>query len=511
MKVYLVGAGPGDPGLLTLAGRRALASADVVVYDALANPVMLEYAKPGSELIYVGKVADQHALPQDEINKLLAAKAGEGKIVARLKGGDPYIFGRGGEEGEFLHSLGIPFEEIPGITSAIAAPAYAGIPLTHRYLTSSVTIVTGHENPDKVQSALNWEALAQSGATLVFLMGMKNIAEIASRLIAAGMDAHTPAAVVYRGTTPFQQTIQAPLDSIAEAAENLSNPAVIVVGKVVEVRQKLDWFSFRPLLGRRIVVTRARAQASGMAEALEELGAAVIQCPTIAIGPLDDYAALDAAIDQLEGYSWLIFTSVNGVKYFWQRLAHAGKDSRALANARVAAIGPATADALRGHGIIADLTPKTYVAEELAEALRQHGSLKGSRILLPRALEARQVLPEELAGEGALVDVAPAYITRAANACGAEIENLLDKGLLDCVAFGSSSTVKNFLDIIPPDRVMNNSRVKLAVIGPVTGETLQEYGLKAEIMPEKHTIPALVESIAAYFSNGFPDRGRKCH
>lgn len=505
MKVILVGAGPGDPGLLTLAGREALAGADVVVYDALANRSFLDYARKGAELIYVGKIADQHALPQDAINELLAAKAREngGKNVVRLKGGDPYIFGRGGEEAEYLRAQGVPFEEIPGISSAIAAPAYAGIPLTHRYLTSAVTIVTGHENPAKAQSALNWRALAESRATLVFLMGMRNIGEISANLIGAGMCPEMPAAVVYRGTTPLQRTVEAPLGQIAAAAAELSNPAVIIIGRVVEMRSKLDWFSSKPLLGRRIVVTRAREQASGMANALAGLGAAVSECPAIDIRPLEDYAILDAAIDRIADYDWLIFTSANGVKYFWERLARAGKDSRALAGAKVAVIGPATGEALRERGIAADLTPQTYVAESVAESLmaRQGEGIEGLRVLLPRAQVARSALPDELARAGAIVDVAPAYKAVPAAACGEEVRGLLAANLLDCVSFGSSSTVRNFLDVVPANLLLASSRVKLAAIGPITAETLREYGLKAEIMPAKFTIPALVKAIAGYFSN----------
>ena len=304
MKVYLIGAGPGDAGLLTLKGRDALACADVVVYDALANDSLLGHARPDAERIYVGKVAGNHALPQHEINALLVRKAKEGKVVARLKGGDPYIFGRGGEEAEELLAAGVPFEEVPGISSTIAAPAYAGIPLTHRNFASSVTIITGHENPDKPGSVHNWKALAASASTLVFVMGMKNLPDIARHLLDAGMDPDTPAALVYRGTTPYQRSLVATISTLPQAAvdNKFSNPSVIVVGKVCSLHDQLGWFEQRPLYGRSIVVTRAREQASGLAQSLTELGANVIQCPTIEISPLADYSELDAAVARLAEY-----------------------------------------------------------------------------------------------------------------------------------------------------------------------------------------------------------------
>ena len=330
MKVYLIGAGPGDAGLLTLKGRDALACADVVVYDALANDSLLGHARPDAERIYVGKVAGNHALPQHEINALLVRKAKEGKVVARLKGGDPYIFGRGGEEAEELLAAGVPFEEVPGISSTIAAPAYAGIPLTHRNFASSVTIITGHENPDKPGSVHNWKALAASASTLVFVMGMKNLPDIARHLLDAGMDPDTPAALVYRGTTPYQRSLVATISTLPQAAvdNKFSNPSVIVVGKVCSLHDQLGWFEQRPLYGRSIVVTRAREQASGLAQSLTELGANVIQCPTIEISPLADYSELDAAVARLAEYGWIIFTSVNGVRHFWKRLPVQGGGHR---------------------------------------------------------------------------------------------------------------------------------------------------------------------------------------
>ncbi len=458
MKVYLLGAGPGDPGLLTLKARDVLAAADVVIYDALANDSLLGHARPDAELIYVGKVAGNHALPQREINALLVRKAKEGKVVARLKGGDPYIFGRGGEEAEELLAAGVPFEEVPGISSTIAAPAYAGIPLTHRDFASSVTIITGHENPDKPGSVHNWQALARSASTLVFVMGMKNLPDIVRNLLDAGMDPQTPAALVYRGATPRQRSLTAALRDLPQAAReaHFTNPAVIVVGKVVSLHDKLNWFEQKPLLGKSIVVTRAREQASGLAGGLTELGAEVIQCPTIEIRPLPEYAALDAAV------------------------------------------------ALLARGIRPDFVPERYVAEGVVEGLlaREGGQLAGRRMLLPRAAKARDVLPVELGKAGALVDVLPAYETIPAAGRRDAVLERLEEGSLSCVTFGSSSTVENFLSLIPAEKLKEHPETRLAAIGPITARTLREHGLEAHIQPEEYTIPALVKTITDYFTRG---------
>ena len=502
MKVYLIGAGPGDPGLFTLRGRDCLAAADVVVYDALANDALLAHARKDAELIYVGKVAGNHALPQDKINQLLVDKAREGNIVARLKGGDPYIFGRGGEEAEELLAAGIPFEEVPGISSTIAAPAYAGIPLTHRNFASSVTIITGHENPDKPGSVHNWSALAASASTLVFVMGMKNLPDIARNLLAAGMAPDTPAALVYRGTTTAQRSLVSTLEKLPLDAVNqrFSNPSVIVVGKVCSLHDSLGWFEQRPLFGRSVVVTRAREQASGLARSLADLGADVIQCPTIEISPLADYSELDAAVARLADYGWCIFTSVNGVRWFWNRLEAAGKDSRALGPCRVAAIGPATAEALLARGIRPDFIPERYVAEGVIEGLTARGDVAGVRMLLPRAAKAREVLPDELRKAGALVDVIPAYETVPAAARKDEVLTRMAEGTLDCITFGSSSTVENFLSLIPAETLRAHPAVRLAAIGPVTAKTLTDHGLPCHIMPEDYTIPALVQALVSHYS-----------
>ncbi|MDR3320502.1 MAG: uroporphyrinogen-III C-methyltransferase [Desulfovibrio sp.] len=501
MKVCLLGAGPGDPGLLTIRARDVLASADVVVYDALAFDGLLDLADPDAELVYVGKVAGSHAMSQDRINALLIAKAREGKIVARLKGGDPYIFGRGGEEGEALHAAGIPFEEVPGVSSAVAVPAYAGIPVTHRDFASSVTIITGNENPGKGESAHNWQALAHSASTLVFVMGVANLPAIAENLVTAGLDPQTPAALVHRGTTPQQRSLVSTIARLPDEARNrgFTNPSVIVVGKVAWLAEKLNWFERRPLFGKSVVVTRALKQASGIASALAQLGAQVLEFPTIRIRPPEDFVELDAAIARLQDYDWVIFTSVNGVSSFFDRLSLAGNDSRALAGRKVAAIGPATAGALAGYGIRADFVPEHFVAESVTEGLLRTASLDGRRILLPRAAKARDVLPQELRKAGTRVDVVTAYETVPAGARKEETITRLKEGSLDCVTFGSSSTVENFLALVPPD-VVRQSGARLAAIGPMTAQTLCRHRLECHIMPEKYTISALVEAVKIFFA-----------
>lgn len=500
-KVYLIGAGPGDPGLLTLRARDILAMADVVVYDALANASFLEYARSDAERIYVGKIADKHAMKQWDINSLLVRKAKEGKTVARLKGGDPYIFGRGGEEAGELLEAGVPFEEVPGISSTVSAPAYAGIPLTHRDYSSSVTIVTGHENPDKAESAINWPALARSASTLVFVMGMKNLPNISRRLIEAGLPAETPAALVYRGTTPQQRSLVSTIGDLPDAAirEHFTNPSVIVVGDVCKLHDSLGWFEQRPLFGRSIVVTRAREQASGLAASLSALGAEVVQCPTIRISPLEDYAELDAAVKALSGYAWVVFTSVNGVRHFWKRLELAGLDTRALGGVKVAAIGPATAAEIRSHGITPDFVPEKYVAEGVVAGFLAMGGLEGQRFLLPRARVARDVLPDALRKAGAVVDVIAAYETVPEASLADDVIERIKAGRIDCITFGSSSTVKNLLSVVPADVLKAHPEVRLAAIGPVTARTLADNGLPCDIMPDKYTIPALVDALKAAY------------
>lgn len=500
MKVYLIGAGPGDPGLFTLRGRDLLSRADVVVYDYLANEALLEYARKDAELIYVGKKGGDHTLSQDGINDLIVARAKEGKTVARLKGGDPYMFGRGGEEAEALVAQGVPFEVVPGVTSGIAAPAYAGIPLTHRAHSSSVCFVTGHEDPTKPDTAHNWDALAKSASTLVFYMGMKNLPDISRKLVDAGMAAGTPAALVRWGTTAKHKSLVSTLERLPEDAlrHGFSAPSLIIVGSVVSLRDTLNWFERRPLYGKGVVVTRAREQASGSAALLAELGANVIQFPTIEITPLADYSQTHKAIRSLRAYQLLVFTSVNGVRHFWLQLAALGLDSRALGGLKVAAIGPATAAELRAKGIEPDLVPEKYVAESVAQGiLALYGkTIAGLRILLPRAKVARDVLPTTLTAAGAVVDVLPVYETLPCTARRDEVLAMLEAGDIHCVTFGSSSTVTNFLDLIPAAILKRHPNLKLACIGPVTAKTLQEAGLACHILPEEYTIPGLVEAVA---------------
>lgn len=496
MKVYLIGAGPGDPGLFTLKGKEVLERADVIVYDYLANDALLSYARDDAECIYAGKKGGDHTLSQEAINALIIQKAKEGKVVARLKGGDPYMFGRGGEEAEELLASGIAFEEIPGITSAIGGAAYAGIPLTHRLHASSVCFATGHEDPTKPESAHNWDALAQGGHTLVFFMGMKNLPEISKKLIAAGMSGETPAALVHWGTTSRHKSLVATLRTLPEEAKQhgFSAPSIIIVGSVVSLRDSLNWYEKLPLLGKTIVVTRAREQASESAALLASKGAEVIQFPTITISPLADYSAVDSTLQSLATYDWIIFTSVNGVRHFWQRLATMGKDTRALGCCKVAAIGPATAKELEAHNIIPDFVPEKYVAEHVAEGLLQLG-IKGKKVLLPRAKVAREVLPETLSKAGAHVTVLPIYETTPSSKGKERVLKALRNSQLDCITFGSSSTVENFLSLIDAQELNDHPETKLACIGPVTRATLENAGLACTIQPEDYTIPGLVEEL----------------
>ncbi len=502
--VYLVGAGPGDPGLLTLRGRECLSRADVVVYDQLANRVFLSHAGRGARLIYAGKRGGDHALPQDEINALIVREAGEGHTVVRLKGGDPFIFGRGGEEAQELARAGVPFEVVPGVTSAIAVPAYAGIPLTHRDHTSTVAFITGHEDPLKEESRIAWEKLATGAGTLVFLMGVGNLPRIVERLLAHGRAGSTPVAVIGRGTVPEQRTVLGDLESISglAAAAGVKPPAVIVVGEVVGLRGELNWFESRPLFGKRIVVTRAREQASGFLKRLTELGAEGIEFPTIAIAPPESWDPLDEAIRSLEAYHWAVFTSVNGVKSFLGRLAAAGKDLRDLKGLKIAAIGPGTAEGWESRGIRPDLVPGEYRAEALVEFFRTRDP-QGMKILVPRAAKAREVLPRELEKMGARVDVVPAYQTVRPEQDSEAVRQALQAGRIDLVTFTSSSTVENFLSMFggrAPEIVEALGAVPIACIGPITADTARRNGLQVTLVPEDYTIEALTEAVVRFFA-----------
>ena len=501
-KVFLVGAGPGDYRLLTLKACDCLKIADTVVYDRLADKRILQYASGKAELIYVGKASSQHTMTQDKISQLLVDLAKAGKTVVRLKGGDPFVFGRGGEEALLLQENDLPFEIVPGVTSAISVPAYAGIPVTHRGVAASFSVITGHEDPTKEASDINWKSLATATDTLVFLMGVANLSTIAAQLINNGRKADTPVAIIRWGTKPGQKVWISTLAAVADMAqrEGIKPPCIILVGEVVKLRQSLTWFdnvAMKPLFGKRVLVTRARTQASKLTAALEEMGAECIEAPVIAVAdPRDGYQELDGAIDRLAEYQWIIFTSTNGVEHFWSRLEYKKRDARALYGKKVCAIGAATAQALAEHGIRADVVPARYQAEGIVEALKNELAA-GDNILIPRAAVARELLPAALSATGANVDVVPAYETIMGDLAADDLNEQLKKGDIDVITFTSSSTVVNLLKIVPSVELLKN--VRLAAIGPVTAETMGKYGLRADIVAEEYTIEGLVESIRRYY------------
>lgn len=499
-KAYLVGAGPGDPGLLTLKARDVLGLADVVIYDYLANEEFLNYAPPHAERIYVGKKGGEHTMSQEAISRLLVEKARD-HIVVRLKGGDPFVFGRGGEEAQELAAAGIEFEIVPGVTAAVAVPAYAGIPLSHRDYASSMAFITGHERADGIapegKEGLDWEKLASGIGTLVFFMGVKNLPEIARRLTEHGRSPQTPVAVIRWGTTPHQQTVVGTLSDIAEKVEQvgLKPPAVIVVGEVVRLRESLNWFERKPLFGKTVLVTRAREQSSELRKALENLGARCMEFPTISIVPPASWDRLDAAIACLEGYDWVVFTSINGVRFFMERLWAAGRDVRALAGCRLAAIGPKTAEALEQRGLRLDVVPAEYRAEALLEALGET-AVQGRRFLLPRAAQARDVLPETLRRWGAQVDVVPAYETQPASEGAETVAAMLERGEIHVVTFTSSSTVSFFIQALGEHRGPRLlEKTAVACIGPVTAQTARSLGITPTLVADEYTIAGLVRTL----------------
>jgi uroporphyrinogen III methyltransferase/synthase len=487
-RVYLVGTGPGDIDLLTGRAFRVLAEADVVLHDRLIPPGLLAHARAGAELISVGKQGHGPSMPQEEIDRLLVEHGSAGKRVVRLKGGDPFVFGRGGEEALVLRAAGIPFEIVPGITAGIAAPAYAGIPVTHRDRASAVALVTGHEDPAKPESAIDWPALAAFPGTLVFYMGVKQLPRIAEQLIAGGRPADEPAAVIERGTLPGQRTVVGTVATIAElaAAEGIRPPSITLVGPVAGLREEgLRWFEERPLTGLTVAVTRARAQASGLAERLRDLGAEALETPAIRIEPIDADVPLDPS-----GYDLVCLTSPNGVAALFGRLAAGGRDARGLAGATVAAIGPGTARALRSHGIVADVVPERFVAESLVEAL---AGVSVRRALIARAKVARDVLPDALRARGAEVDVVDLYETVAERLDEAE---RTAAGAADYITFTSSSTVRFFLDALGGAEAIG-PQARLLSIGPVTSETLREHGLEPHVEASEHDIDGLVAALLA--------------
>jgi len=501
-KVYLIGAGPGDPGLITVKGLACLKKADVVIYDYLANEELLRSVKEGAERVYAGKKGGDHALSQEQINALIIRKATEGKIVARLKGGDPFIFGRGGEEAEKMAEAGIPFEIIPGVTSAIAVPAYAGIPLTHRDFTSTVAFITGHEDPSKDESKISWDKIATGAGTLVFLMGAGNLPTIAAELMKNGRDPETPVALIRRGTLPEQETTIGKLATIGEIVrtKKIKPPLIILVGEVVGLRDRLNWFESLPFFGKKILVTRAREQASDLSERLRELGAMPVEFPTIEVIPPESWADVDHCAAQMAMYDWVIFTSVNGVKFFLERLFTLGRDIRDLKGPRVCAIGPKTAEALEALKIRVDFVPSEYRAEAIFAGLRNE-NLKGKRILIPRAKGARDVLPKELEKAGALVDVVEVYRTVRPGGNAEGIKNLLRERAIAAIAFTSSSTVSNFVEMLGVQEAQKlTARIPIASIGPITAGKARSFGIETTVMPQEYTIPALVDALAEYFT-----------
>ena len=491
-RVYLVGAGPGDPGLLTVRARELLEAADVVVHDRLGTEAVLPLCRPDAELVNAGKAPGRAALTQGEINDALVAAAGRAGTVVRLKGGDPFLFGRGGEEAEALTAAGVPYEVVPGVTSAIAAPAYAGVPVTHRGAATAVTIVTGHEDPGKAESQTDWAAIARVGGTIVLLMGMARLEAIASALIAAGRPADEPAAVVQWGTTPRQRSLVATLGTVAEAAAlaGLGAPAVVVVGPVAALGERIAWLD-GPLRGRRIVVTRARAQASELTTALRALGAEVIELPTIRIVPVASSAEIDAACARIGDYDLLVLTSVNGVDTLLDRLWERGRDARALASdATLVAIGPATAERLAARGMRVDVVPERFLAEGVLEALEDR-SLDGARVLVARAREARPELVDGLRARGAQVDEVALYDTIAEAPPAERLADALDA---DYLTFTASSTVRRFAELVPPGR-LGGLPGRVVSIGPITSQTAREHGLVVHAEAAEHSIPGLVEAL----------------
>ncbi|MDX6586607.1 MAG: uroporphyrinogen methyltransferase / synthase [Solirubrobacterales bacterium] len=488
--VYLVGAGPGDPGLITVRALELIASADAILYDRLIPAGALDGAHPEADLVYAGKAPGDVAMTQDEINAELTERARRGQSVVRLKGGDPFVFGRGGEEAEACAAAGVDFEVVPGVTAGVAAAAYAGIPVTHRDDASAVAFVTGHEDPEKPETALDWDALARFPGTLVLYMGVKNLPEIAKRLIDAGRDPGEPAAAIERGTLAGQRAAVATLETLAQEVERqgLRPPSILLFGRVAARREEIAWLERRPLHGKRVVVTRARAQASGMARTLEALGAEVIELPAIRIEPTIDSDEVRAAVESLHTYALVCVTSPNGARLLFEAMDAQGRDARALSQAQVAAIGPGTARALRKHGVIADVVPERFVAEALVEALAEV-PIQGKPVLVARAAEARDVLPDALRERGAEVDVVALYETVRESPAVEEIEAAAGA---DYVTFTSSSTVKNFLEVMG-GRVPEGARI--VSIGPVTSETAREAGIEVTIEAGRHDPAGLIDAL----------------
>ncbi len=498
-KVYLAGAGPGDPGLLTLKAVECLSMAGVVVYDQLVDRHVLDFAQAQAELIYAGKSGARHALEQDQINALLIQKARNGNVVVRLKGGDPLVLGRGGEEADALRKARIPFEIIPGVTSAVAVPAYAGIPVTHRGIASSFAVITGHEDPSKKQSSLNWDKLATGVDTLVFLMGMNNLKYITSQLVKHGRKPGTPVAVIRNGTLPSQVTVTGTLDDIAVKVNKLGlkPPAVIVIGDVVKLREKLHWYDQQPLFGKKVLITRPAGQAEGMELLLRDRGAIPVLNPVIEIKTVTSYSKLDKSIKNISHYDWLIFTSVNGVEAFFYRMDQLGKDARWLANVKTGVIGPATYRTLEERGIKADFMPSAFTSAGLLAEIKTN-RIKDKKILLPRADIADKQLSDGLKELGAFVDEVAVYRTVATRTGQARKRELLLKDGIDAITFTSASTVTGLLRGLSKQDI-SKIKAKIACIGPKTAEAAESAGLKVDIIAAESTTESLVEAVEQYF------------
>ena len=496
--VVLVGAGPGDMGLLTLSGKQWLQKADVVLYDHLVNPDMIRFTQKSAEMIYVGKKEGVASMEQEQINNLLINKAREEKIVVRLKGGDPFIFGRGGEEIQAIQAVGIPFIIVPGVTSVTGVAAYAGIPLTHRHLSSTLSIITGSNEKNQGDIHIDWEKIASRSGTLVFLMGARKLPLIVEKLIKFGKSPDTPIAVVQWGTTARQKTWTGTLGTIVEisAEDKILPPALTIIGEVVNLKSKIEWYEHLPLFGKTVVVTRKGDPADSMIDRLRELGAEPFFFPVIETIAPDDWSPLDNALNNLSQYDGLIFTSVNGVRFFAERLKTIEQDIRELKGARVYTIGPKTAEAVRDLGIRVDVVPENFVAESLIESI---GNAEGKRFLIPRATVARETLPEQLRKMGALVDVAPAYKTVLPSQSVDALEKRLKEGSVDVITFTSSSTVTNFLTLTGEQLLPAIKNTKIACIGPITAKTARDAGLNVEIMPEQYTVSSLMDAIEIFY------------
>lgn len=496
-KVVLLGAGPGDPSLITLRGARALGEADVIFHDALVHPEVLRWASPGAECRFVGKRAGQAGISQEDINRLIIDAARAGKRVVRLKGGDPFLFGRGSEEAEALADAGVPFEVIPGVPSPVAVTAYAGISLTHRFLSSSVAYVTARESTDKANSSLDWSRLAVATETLVIFMGLTKLSSLMDELMAHGRGGNTPAAVIQWASLPRQRVVTGTVADIADRAlsAGLGTPSLVVVGNVVRLRSRLRWFEGQPLFGKRVLVTRPEEYADSFCEKLRRRGAEPVRSPLIAFEPPDDPASTWARLQRLGSYDWVLFTSQTGVNRTFDILYDHGRDARTFGDTRVGAIGPATAGALRSHGLRADVVAKRYVAEGLLDALREGGGdLRGARVLLPRASEAREVIPTTLREAGATVDVVPVYRTVPLNHVDRDL-----CGSAQVITFTASSTVHSVVRALGGDHGAVLEELTVASIGPITSGSLKEYGVRVDVEAKVHTEDGLVEALENHF------------